>query len=151
MKTLRLAFPQLPFTLVMLLLAGPDGRSAEPEPKQAAAGQPDDSSPKDALAKDRLKYMTNAMQKYTVILDGDEDKKATLEPTARFRWLNPVGDVVDGLLTVYSLEAKLDGKQVWTKPEAGDFGNPTGPHYMTSYRGDPGEAPMKSLFPTPEP
>ncbi len=50
-------------------------------------------------------------------------------------------------LTIYSLDANFDGEAVWHKPEAMVFGNPTAPHYIASYRGDTGEARMRSLFP----
>src|SRR5262249_43250271 len=36
------------------------------------------------------------------VLDGDEEKKATLDPKVMMRWSNPVGDVVDGLLSIYT-------------------------------------------------
>ncbi len=52
-------------------------------------------------------------------------------------------------MTIYSLEAKLDGKSVWTKPEAMVFGDPTAPHYISTYQHDQGEAPFKSFLPTP--
>jgi hypothetical protein len=54
-------------------------------------------------------------------------------------------------MTIYSLDAKLDGKSVWNKPEAMVFGDPTAPHYITSYRGDPGEETMRNLVPRPKP
>jgi hypothetical protein len=53
-------------------------------------------------------------------------------------------------MTIYSLDAKLDGKTVWTKPEAMVFGNPAAPHFISPYRRDPGEPPLKSLAPVPK-
>lgn len=53
-------------------------------------------------------------------------------------------------LTIYSLDAKLDDKSVWKKPEAMVFGNPTAPHYISGYRGDPGEETSKTLMPSPK-
>ncbi len=52
-------------------------------------------------------------------------------------------------MTIYSLDAKLDGKPVWTKPEAMVFGDPTAPHYISPYRADQGEAQFNSLLPKP--
>ena len=54
-------------------------------------------------------------------------------------------------MTIYSLDVKLDGKQVWNKPEAMVFNNPTAPHYIAGYRGDPGEDSMRSLLPKAKP
>jgi len=53
-------------------------------------------------------------------------------------------------LTIYSLEAKLDGTSVWTKPEAMVFANPTAPHYIAGYHPDPGEATSATLIPKPK-
>lgn len=50
-------------------------------------------------------------------------------------------------MTIYSLDARLDGKTVWTKPEAMVFGDPRAPHDISPYRGDPGEQPLKILVP----
>jgi hypothetical protein len=300
----------LHFTIGLLLIVASDCRTDEPKAKPIETLEPEDSTPRDEFAEARLKYMTKALQKYTVILDGDPEKKATLDPKVLMRWSNPVGDVVDGLLTIYtpgpaarpamlahfhlhgsvlkglemhefadvhpgmvelfrgerriwspkeryaqfrklpdapepspkaplriaqiktmaqrfevidgfrapnsepepqllrmmarptyrygqedgelvdgalftyvlatdpeacllieihrsgknyaweyaffpmtiySLDAKLDGKQVWNKPEAMVFGNPIAPHYITPYRGDPGEETMRPLLPKPKP
>lgn len=72
------------------------------EPVKARSAEIEDTAPKDELSEARLKYMIKAMQKYTIVLDQDEAKPATLDPKAQMRWSNPVGDVIDGLLTVYS-------------------------------------------------
>ena len=50
-------------------------------------------------------------------------------------------------MTIYSLDAKLDGNTVWTKPEAIVFGDPVAPFYTSSYRGDAGEATFRALLP----
>ena len=50
-------------------------------------------------------------------------------------------------MTIYALDAKLDGNTVWTKPEAAVFGDPVSPFYASSYRGDPGEATFRALLP----
>ena len=52
-------------------------------------------------------------------------------------------------MTIYSLDAKLDGKPVWTKLEAMVFGDPTAPHFISPYRADQGEALFNSLLPKP--
>ena len=62
----------------------------------------EDSSPKDAQAKARQELILKAMQKYEVVLDGNPDKKATLDSKALLRWSNPTSDVADGLMSVYS-------------------------------------------------
>jgi hypothetical protein len=54
-------------------------------------------------------------------------------------------------LTIYSLDVSLDGEVVWQKPEAMVFGDPSAPHYISSYSGDAGEPRMRSLFPPEEP
>lgn len=71
-------------------------------PCRADDPRPEDSAPKDELAEARLKYMTRALEKYTVALDGDREHPAKLDPKVTMRWSNPVGDVVDGLLTIYA-------------------------------------------------
>jgi hypothetical protein len=48
-------------------------------------------------------------------------------------------------MTTYALEAKLDGKVVWTKPEAVDFSNSSAPHYIAPYERDPGELPFGEI------
>ncbi|HLJ11320.1 MAG TPA: hypothetical protein VKU82_09025 [Planctomycetaceae bacterium] len=98
MTTTRHALRQLLLTTAFIVWLAPQGPSAEP----AAAREPEDSAPKDKFADDRLKYMTKALQKYTVVLDGDAEKRAALDPKVKMRWSNPLGDVVDGLLTVYT-------------------------------------------------
>ena len=50
-------------------------------------------------------------------------------------------------MTIYELNAKLDGKTVWTKPDAHVFGNPTAPHYISLYQHDPGEKPFRAFLP----
>lgn len=294
------------FILAIVLLPALECHSAEP----SDVAVPEDSAPKDRMAEARLKYMTRALAKYAVVVDGNSEEKATLDPKVTMRWSNPVGDVVDGLLTIYStkptarpamiahyhvhgsalnglemhefadihpgavelyrgtrkiwspkerysrfqalpgapepspkaalrlaqiksmaerfevidgfrapnsepqpqplrmmarptcrygdpdgelvdgalftfvlatdpeaclvievhrsgknytweyaffpmtiysLDAKLDGKAVWNKPEAGVSANPTGPHYMSMYRGDPGEDSMATLLPKLQP
>lgn len=296
-----------PFLLVAMLIAAHGGLAAEPPVGDAR--EPEDSSPKDAMAKARQEYMLKAMQKYTVVMDDDENKKATLDAKTMLRWSNPLGDVDDGLMsvystgpnerpamiahfylhgaalnglemqefadihpgkvelfrgqrkiwspesryskfeklrdgpkpsdnaalrlaqmktmaarfeiidgfretnsepkphvlrmmsrptcrygkpegeiidgvlftfvvstdpeaclaieihkvdgvttwqyaifpmTIYSLDARLDGKLVWTKPEAMVFGNPTAPHYISQYTRNPGEQPLKNLVPAPK-
>lgn len=52
-------------------------------------------------------------------------------------------------MTIYSLDAKLDGNAVWTKPEAGVFGNPKAPFYTSRYRSNPGETQFRTLLPKP--
>ena len=52
-------------------------------------------------------------------------------------------------MTIYSLDAKLDGKPVWTKLEAMVFGDPTAPQFISPYRADQGEALFNSLLPKP--
>src|SRR5262249_33902529 len=94
----RLALHTLSVTFAIMLIPALDGLAAEP----VDAREPDDSAPKDEFADARLKYMTRALQKYTVGLDGDEEKRATLDPKVMMRWSNPVGDVVDGLLSIYT-------------------------------------------------
>ncbi len=296
-----------PLLLVALLVAATGSMAADPPVGDAR--EPEDSSPKDEMAKARQEYMLRAMQKYTVVMDDDENKKATLDSKTMLRWSNPLGDVDDGLMsvystgpherpamiahfylhgaalnglemqefadvhpgkvhlfrgqrivwspesryskfeklpdgpkpsdnvalrlvqmkqmaarfeiidgfretnsepkphvlrmmsrptyrygkpegeiidgvlftfvvstdpeaclaieihkvdgvttweyaifpmTIYSLDAKLDGKTVWTKPEAMVFSNPTAPHYISRYRSDPGEQPLKNLVPAPK-
>jgi hypothetical protein len=82
------------------------GRCPAEEPARAAskepANEPIDSSPTDDMAKARRDYMLKAMQKYSVVVDGDTTKKATLDSTAMLRWSNPLGDVDDGLMSIYS-------------------------------------------------
>lgn len=289
------------------LLTTFDSRAEEAPAKTAL--DPEDSGPKDDMAKARQEYILKAMQKYEVVMDGDSDKRAKLDTKTMLRWSNPLGDVDDGLLsiystgpnerpamiahiylhgaalnglemqefadihpgkvelfrgnqkvwspssryskfatlpdapkpsdkpalrlaqikkmaerfeiidgfretnrepkphvlrmlsrptyrygkadgeiidaalftfvvstdpeacllieihrkgdvttweymvfpmTIYSLDAKLDGKSVWTKPEAMVYGNPTAPHYISVYRGDAGEPPLKTLVPAPK-
>lgn len=98
----RLAFCLLPLMLAFLHLPRTDCRADEPTSKPAVGAEPGDSAPKDEFAKDRLKYMLSALGKYDVVLDGDRDKKSVLDPKVVMRWSNPVGDVVDGLLTIYT-------------------------------------------------
>jgi hypothetical protein len=302
----------IPFTLslAVLLLPGPVARSAEPPATAAQSRDADDSAPNDEQAKARQQYILKAMEKYTVVLDGDPSRTAKLDASAMLRWSNPLGDVADGLMsvyttgtnerpavishiyvhgpalnglemqefadvhpgevelhrgqrkvwspaerysrfvalgdgpkpsenpalrfaqikkvaarfeiidgfrgtnnkvepqqlrmlarptyrygkpegpiidgavftfvvatdpeacllveihrnvdattwqyavvpmTIYSLDAKLDGTTVWKKPEASVFGNPTAPHYISSYRGDPGEASIRALVPSLNP
>lgn len=62
----------------------------------------DDSAPKDELADARKAYMLKAMKKFRVVMDNDEAKTATLDERALMRWSNPLGDVADGLLAVYT-------------------------------------------------
>ena len=50
-------------------------------------------------------------------------------------------------MTIYSLEAKLDNKTVWNKPEALIFNNFSHPHFAGPYRGDSGGVNIKSLLP----
>lgn len=306
MIDLRGAFLKMLFSLAVIVTMPADARAADPPTKDVK--EPEDSSPKDELAKTRQEHILKGMQKYEVVMDGDEAKKATLDPKALLRWSNPLGDVADGLMsvysagpterpamiahiyvhgaalnglamqefadvhpgpvelfrgkrkvwsprsryskfetlpngpkpsdnaalrlsqmkqmaarfeiidgfretnqeprphvlrmmsrptyrygkadggiidgalftyvvatdpeacllieihrqgdvtsweymvlpmTIYSLEAKLDGKSVWTKPEAMVFGDPTAPHYISTYQHDQGEAPFKSFLPTP--
>jgi hypothetical protein len=86
--------------LAIIILPGWVGRAEEPP--AAKTDKADDSAPKDEHAEARMKYMLKAMQKYTVVVDGDETSKATLDAKALVRWSNPIADVVDGLLTVYT-------------------------------------------------
>ncbi len=76
-------------------LIAQDGTSKEAEDS-------DDSTPKDEHSKARRDLMVQAMEKYSVILDGNADKPATLESSTMLRYSNPLGDVADGLLSVYS-------------------------------------------------
>jgi len=62
----------------------------------------EDSTPRDEHSKARRDLMVQAMEKYSVILDGNADKPATLESSTMLRYSNPLGDVADGLLSVYS-------------------------------------------------
>jgi hypothetical protein len=75
-------------------------RSAEPQANETK--EPEDSSPKDEMAKKRQEIMFKAMQKSEVVMDGDDAKRATLDSKAMLRWSNPLGDVADGLMSVYS-------------------------------------------------
>lgn len=95
---------RIPFSLSLaaLLLPALDARSEEPPAPAAQTRESDDSAPKDEQAKARQQYILKAMEKYTVVLDGDPAQKATLDPTAMLRWSNPLGDVVDGLMSVYT-------------------------------------------------
>lgn len=297
-------------SLAVLLLTGPEARSAEPPATAAQSREADDSAPKDEQAKARQQYILKAMEKYSVVLDGDPSRTAKLDSSAMLRWSNPLGDVADGLMsvyttgpderpavlshiyvhgpalnglemqefadvhpgkvelfrgqrkvwspaerysrfetlsnapvpsdnpalrfaqikkmaarfeiidgfrgtnnkvepqrlrmlarptyrygkpegpivdgalftfvvatdpeacllveihrtgdatkwqyavipmTIYSLDAQLDGQTVWKKPEASVFGNPTAPHYISSYRGDPGESSIRALVPSLNP
>ncbi|MEZ6127591.1 MAG: hypothetical protein R3C59_02850 [Planctomycetaceae bacterium] len=52
-------------------------------------------------------------------------------------------------MTIYSLDAKLDGNVVWQKPAAAVFGDSTGPFYTSRYSGDPGEPTFRSLLSLP--
>lgn len=302
MPDLRTAFVRVFLALALFATASIPAQDPPAKPAEDA----EDSAPKDELAKKRQEYILRAMKKYEVVVDGDHHKKATLEGKALLRWSNPLGDVDDGLMsvytrspeerpamiahfylhgaalnglemqefadvhpgkvelfrgerkvwspatryskfeplsdapkpsdnaalrlaqikkmaarfeiidgfretnreprpyvlrmlsrptyrygkadseildgamftfvvstdpeaclvieihrkgdvttweyaifpmTIYSLDAKLDGRVVWTKPEAFVFGNPTAPHYISSYHGDPGEDPLKTLAP----
>src|SRR5262245_5812104 len=64
----RLTLPLLLMAIVFILMPAPECQSAEP----GADREADDSAPKDESASARLKYMTTALQKYTVVLEGDE-------------------------------------------------------------------------------
>lgn len=71
--------------------------------------------------------MVQALEKYSVILNGKADKPATLDSSTLLRYSNPLGDVADGVLSV--------------------FGDPVAPFYTSSYRGDAGEATFLALLP----
>ena len=77
-------------------------RAADPPAKEAK--EPEDSSPTDELAKKRQEVILKAMQKYEVVMDGNADKRATLDTKALLRWSNPTSDVADGLMSVYSAD-----------------------------------------------
>jgi hypothetical protein len=90
----------LPLALVVLASIDRHGQTAD-RPATSAA-DPEDSGPKDENAEARQNYILKAMKKYEVILDEDENKRATLNDKVLLRWSNPLGDVDDGLMSVYS-------------------------------------------------
>jgi hypothetical protein len=100
MVTLRSLLFRLPLAMGVFASNGLLGRSAEPPAKNAADAE--DSAPKDDNAEARQNYILKAMQKYEVVLDEDEEKTATLNDKVLLRWSNPLGDVDDGLMSVYS-------------------------------------------------
>ncbi len=63
----------------------------------------EDSTPKDEHSKARKELILNAMKKYTVVMDDDSEKRATLDESVLLRWSNPLGDVQDGLMSVYTV------------------------------------------------
>jgi hypothetical protein len=91
---------------IVLVVLIPFGASEVRTAEDPPAREPEDSAPKDDLAKERQKYILRAMKKYEVVVDEDHDKRATLAETALLRWSNPLGDVDDGLMSVYSLGPK---------------------------------------------
>jgi len=91
-------------TLVLIAVAssGIDRVCAQDANAKPSADS-DDSAPKDEHSKARKELILNAMKKYTVVMDGDSEKRATLDASVLLRWSNPLGDVSDGLMSVYSL------------------------------------------------
>ncbi len=100
MTDLRFTFLRMFLSISVVLPMIADIRAADPPTKDVK--EPEDSSPKDELAKKRQEHILKAMQKYEVVVDGDADKKATLDSKALLRWSNPTSDVADGLMSVYS-------------------------------------------------
>lgn len=98
---LRMFRSNLAPVVLGIVLMGPQvGLAADPPADSKL--EADDSAPKDEYADARKAYMLKAMQKFRVVMDGDETKTATLDDRALMRWSNPVGDVADGLLAVYT-------------------------------------------------
>ena len=90
------------FSLLVAVIAPAHFSSVSAQDAEGpAADDVEDTAPKDELSGARLEYMLTAMEKYTVILDGEDSEPATLDREALMRWSNPLGDVMDGLLTVY--------------------------------------------------
>ncbi|GEM_PF-1036238 len=91
----------LTLVLIAVAVSGIDRVSAQDANAKPSADS-DDSSPKDEHSKARKELILNAMKKYTVVMDGDSEKRATLDASVLLRWSNPLGDVSDGLMSVYS-------------------------------------------------
>lgn len=94
------------WTLLLVVLVAVASSGRADDTPAADTREPEDSTPKDEMAKARQEYMLKAMQKFVVVMDGDENKKATLDSKAMLRWSNPLGDVDDGLMSVYSMAPK---------------------------------------------
>jgi hypothetical protein len=92
--------------LLTLLFFAVVRSSIAPVVAQDAKAKPsadsEDSSPKDEHSKARKELILNAMKKFTIVMDGDLEKPATLDASVLLRWSNPLGDVSDGLMSVYS-------------------------------------------------
>lgn len=100
---MKMHWSVLSWLLVSLTVIGAmisEVRAEGPPAKESK--EPEDSSPKDEQAKARKELILKAMQKYSVVVDGDEAKKATLDSKVLLRWSNPTSDVADGLMSVYS-------------------------------------------------
>jgi len=87
---------------ILAVVAAPLQVCLSADPPADSKQDADDSSPKDELSDARKAYMLKAMKKFRVVMDNDEAKTATLDERALMRWSNPVGDVADGLLAVYT-------------------------------------------------
>jgi hypothetical protein len=88
------------FALAACVAVAPQAFAQDATSKQTM--DPEDSTPKDEHSKARRDLMVQALQKYSVILDGNADQPATLESSTLLRYSNPLGDVADGVLSVYS-------------------------------------------------
>ena len=88
------------FALVACVAVAPLALAQDATSKEKT--DPEDSTPKDEYSKARRELMVQAMEKYSVIVDGNADKPATLESSTLLRYSNPLGDVADGVLSVYS-------------------------------------------------
>lgn len=100
MTDIRFTFLRMFLSLSVIVTMTADIRAADPPAKDVK--EPEDSSPKDELSKKRQEHILKALQKYEVVMDGDETKRATLDSKTMLRWSNPVSDVADGLMSVYS-------------------------------------------------
>ncbi len=97
MPNIRTA-PLLLIAVAILSIARVSAQDAKAQPSVDS----EDSSPKDEHSKARKELILNAMKKYTVVMDGDSENRATLDASVLLRWSNPLGDVSDGLMSIYS-------------------------------------------------
>ena len=100
MIDIRCAFLKLLLSFAVILTMTANARAVDPPGKEVK--EPEDASPTDELAKKRQEVILKAMQKYEVVMDGNTEKRATLDKKALLRWSNPTSDVADGLMSVYS-------------------------------------------------
>lgn len=86
-----------------LLLQGAAALRAE-EPKPVPSSPPaaeDIAAPSEAdLASERMKFMTEAVGRYSVVVPGSEKPLVAVPPC--LRWNNPVSGSSDGILTVFA-------------------------------------------------